>query len=81
MMRTGSSGGICPTTLGIGTECMFVTIAGVNKDIWENIFETMADDTDLEYLMVDGSIVRVHQHGAAKKMNKQTKQKANREVG
>jgi hypothetical protein len=28
---------------------------------------------DLEYLMVDGSIVRVHQHGAAKKTAKTTK--------
>ena len=37
------------------------------KKIWERIFKTMADDPDLEYLMVDGSIIRVHQHGAAKK--------------
>ncbi|MGJ0490895.1 hypothetical protein [Methylobacter sp.] len=27
----------------------------------------VANDTDLEYLMLDGSTVRVHQHGAAKK--------------
>jgi hypothetical protein len=28
----------------------------------------VANDTDLEYLMLDGSTVRVHQHGAAKKI-------------
>ena len=37
------------------------------KGIWEKILEAVADEPDLEYLMVDGSIVRVHQHGAAKK--------------
>ena len=38
-----------------------------HKGIWQRLFEVAADDPDLEYLMVDGSIVRVHQHGAAKK--------------
>ena len=73
-------GVICPTILGIGTESMFVTIAGVKKGVWVRIFETMTDDPDLDYLMVDGSIVRVHQHGAAKKTYKPTKPKVDREV-
>jgi len=38
-----------------------------HKGSWSQLFEVIADDPDLEYLMVDGSIVRVHQHGAAKK--------------
>jgi transposase len=46
------------------------------KGIWQQILETVADDVDLEYLMVDGSIVRVHQHGAAQKKSKQRKPKA-----
>ena len=50
------------------------------KRIWERVFKTMADDPDLEYLMVDGSIVRVHQHGAAKKTNKRVSQKEGREA-
>lgn len=37
-----------------------------HKDIWTKIFQTVSADPDLEYLMVDGSIVRVHQHGAVK---------------
>ena len=37
------------------------------KGVWEGIFEALSDDKDLEYLMVDGSIARVHQHGAPKK--------------
>ena len=37
------------------------------KGIWKAIIEELSDQPDLEYLMVDGSIVRVHQHGASKK--------------
>ncbi len=40
------------------------------KGVWIQMMEALATDADLEYLMVDGSIVRVHQHGAAKKQNK-----------
>jgi hypothetical protein len=36
---------------------------------------------DLEYLVVDGSIVRLHQHGAAKKTAKTMKPWASRGVG
>ncbi len=38
-----------------------------HKGHWARIFDAIATAPDLEYLMVDGSIVRVHQHGAAKK--------------
>ena len=37
------------------------------KGVWEEIFEALSEDKDLEYLMVDGSIARVDQHGAPKK--------------
>ena len=37
------------------------------KGTWSKLLAALSDDPDLEYLMVDGSIVRVHQHGAAKK--------------
>lgn len=37
------------------------------KGVWNRVFEALSSDRDLEYLMVDGSIVRVHQHGAPKK--------------
>ena len=47
-----------------------------HKGIWKRVFEAVAGDHDLEYLMVDGSIVRVHQHGAASKKHNQNKLKA-----
>jgi transposase len=34
------------------------------KDVWWRIFEAMSDDPDFEYLIVDSTIVRVHQHAA-----------------
>ena len=34
------------------------------KGVWENLFNTLAGDPDFEYVMIDGTIVRVHQHGA-----------------
>jgi len=38
-----------------------------HKGHWVRVLDAIAGDPDLEYLMIDGSIVRVHQHGAAKK--------------
>ncbi|WP_439649811.1 IS5 family transposase [Halomonas alkalicola] len=37
------------------------------KGVWQQVIDTLADDPDMEQLMIDGSIVKVHQHGAAKK--------------
>lgn len=37
------------------------------KGVWEAIFTELSKDKDLEYIMIDGSIARVHQHGAPKK--------------
>jgi len=34
---------------------------------WEAIFTALAQDPDLEWLMVDGSVTRVHQQGAPEK--------------
>lgn len=38
-----------------------------HKGTWAKVLVAVASGPDLEYLLVDGSIVRVHQHGAAKK--------------
>ncbi|WP_141686920.1 IS5 family transposase [Bradyrhizobium sp. LMTR 3] len=37
------------------------------KDVWWRIFEAMSDDPDFEYLIVDSTIVRAHQHAAGAK--------------
>jgi transposase len=37
------------------------------KGVWSRIFEAMSDDPDFEYLIVDSTIVRAHQHAAGAK--------------
>ena len=39
-------------------------------------FKAISNDPDLENLMIDGSIVRVHQHGASKKISEKSNPKA-----
>ena len=34
------------------------------KGVWESLFNKLAEEPDFEYVMIDGTIVRVHQHGA-----------------
>ena len=33
------------------------------KGVFEKIFESLSGDPDFEYAIIDGTIVRVHQHG------------------
>lgn len=37
------------------------------KGVWTRLFEAMADDPDFEYLIVDSTIVRAHQHAGGAK--------------
>lgn len=65
--RTGSPWRDLPAEFGYWHRVYVRYNRWSKKGNWETILEAVADDPDLEYLMVDGSIVRVHQHGAAKK--------------
>ena len=39
-----------------------------SKDgVWDRLFAAVADDPDFEYIMIDSTIVRAHQHAAGKK--------------
>ena len=37
------------------------------KRVWWRIFAALSDDPDFEYLIVDSTIVRAHQHAAGAK--------------
>ncbi len=37
------------------------------KGVFDRLFAAFSDDPDFEYVMVDGTIVRVHQHGTGAK--------------
>ena len=34
------------------------------RGVWESLFKALADDPDFEYLIIDSTIVRAHQHAA-----------------
>jgi putative transposase len=47
---------------------VFVRFSRWSKDgAWDRLFKAMADDPDFEYIMIDSTIVRAHQHAAGKK--------------
>lgn len=35
--------------------------------VWERLFQALSDDPDFEYVMIDSTIVRAHQHSAGAK--------------
>ena len=44
------------------------------KGIWEKIFKILAEDSDNEYVMIDSTTARAHQHSAgARKKNENYK--------
>ena len=79
IIRTGSPWRDLPADFGYWHRVYVRYNRWSKKGVWERIFKRISDDPDLEYLMVDGSIVRVHQHGAAKKTSKHHKRRAGRE--
>ena len=48
--------------------CVEAIFTMVEKGAWEIVFGALAqDDPDLEYVSIDGTIVRAHQHSAGGK--------------
>jgi transposase len=37
------------------------------KGVFERVFNSLSEDPDFEYVIIDGTIVRVHQHGTGAK--------------
>ena len=48
------------------------------KDVWERIFEHLSEDSDFEYVLIDATLVRVHQHGTGAKGGLKIRPSANR---
>ncbi len=42
------------------------------KGIWEKIFKILAEDSDNEYVMIDSTTVRAHQHSAGARKKTRT---------
>lgn len=48
------------------------------KDVWERIFKHLSRDPDFEYVLIDATLVRVHQHGTGAKGGLKIRPSANR---
>ena len=51
------------------------------KGVWERIFTNLSDDPDFEYVLIDGTLVRVHQHGTGTKAGLKIRPSAARAAG
>ena len=40
------------------------------KGVWQRVVEALGGDADLEWLMIDSTVIRAHQHAAGKKGGK-----------
>jgi transposase len=65
--RTGSPWRDLPETFGKWFTVYTRFWRWARKGAWERIFKALADDPDFEYVLIDGTLVRVHQHGTGAK--------------
>ena len=67
LARTGVPWRDLPDNFG-NWNSVFVRFSRWSKDgVWDRLFAAMSDDPDFEYIMIDSTIVRAHQHAAGKK--------------
>jgi putative transposase len=50
------------------------------KRIWERIFKILSNDPDFEYVLIDATHIRVHQHGTGAKGGLRPRRSASRAV-
>ena len=67
IVRTGSPWRDLPEAFGSWNSAFRRFSRWSAKGVWHRIFAAMADDPDFEYLILDSTIVRAHQHAAGAK--------------
>ena len=67
IVRTGSPWRDLPEAFGDWNSVFRRFSRWSRKGVWRRMFEAMSDDPDFEYLIVDSTIVRAHQHAAGAK--------------
>jgi transposase len=76
--RTGSPWRDLPTTFGNWNSVYVRFNRWSEGGVWQRIFAALANDPDFEYLIVDSTIVRAHQHAAGAKGGLKIKPSADR---
>jgi transposase len=65
--RTGSPWRDLPESFGHWNTVFKRFRHWVKADVFKRIFDAVSDDPDMEYAMVDATIVKVHRHGQGAK--------------
>ena len=65
--RTGSPWRDLPSAFGKWNSVYVRFRDWVKADVFQRLFEAVSDDPDMEYAMVDATIVKVHRHGQGAK--------------
>jgi transposase len=65
--RTGAPWRDLPDTFGLWNSVWRRFRRWALKGVFERVFNRLSADPDFEYVIVDGTIVRVHQHGTGAK--------------
>jgi putative transposase len=67
IVRTGSPWRDLPEAFGEWNSVFRRFSRWSQKGVWQRIFAAMSDDLDFEYLIIDSTIVRAHQHASGAK--------------
>ena len=65
--RTGSPWRDLPASFGKWNTVFVRFRDWVKADVFKRLFDACSDEPDMEYAMVDATIVRVHRHGQGEK--------------
>jgi transposase len=65
--RTGSPWRDLPERFGNGSTAFRRFSDWRKADVFKRIFDALTDEPDMEYAMVDATIVKVHRHGQGAK--------------
>ena len=65
--RTGSPWRDLPDEFGNWNSVFQRFRRWAKKGVWESLFKALVESPDFEYLIIDSSIVRAHQHAAGAK--------------
>jgi transposase len=67
IVRTGSPWRDLPRAFGHWNSVYTRFRDWAKADVWKRLFEVVSDEPDMEYAMVDATIVKVHRHGQGAK--------------
>src|SRR3712207_608228 len=73
IVRTGSPWRDLPPSFGHWSSVFTRFRDWVKADVWQRLFDAVSDEPDMEYAMVDATIVKVHRHGQGAKDRKSTR--------